>query len=54
MRLVRLLADKAYDAEPPAIERLKEADCQAVIPAKSNRTEHREYDEEMYLWRQQD
>jgi len=46
-----LLADKAYDAEQRVIERLKEAGCQAVIPPKSHRTEHREYDEQMYTWR---
>ncbi len=46
-----LLADKAYDAEQRVLERLKEADWMAVIPPKSNRTEHREYDEEMYKWR---
>ncbi len=47
-----LLADIAYDAAQGVLERLKEADCKAVIPPKSNRTEHREYDEEMYKWRQ--
>ena len=46
-----LLADKAYDAEQRVLERLKEANCQAVIPPKSNRTEQREYDKEMYKWR---
>ncbi len=46
-----LLADKAYDAEQRVLERLKEADWMAVIPPKSNRTEHREDDEEMYKWR---
>lgn len=46
-----LLADKAYDAAQRVIERLKEANCQAVIPSKSNRTEQREYDKDMYKWR---
>ncbi len=46
-----LLADKAYDAEQRVVERLKKADCQAVIPPKSNRTEPREYDNQMYKWR---
>lgn len=46
-----LLADKAYDAEQRVLERLTKADCQAVIPPKSNRTEHREYDNPIYKWR---
>ena len=46
-----LLADKAYDAAERVLERLKEANCLAVIPPKSNRTEQRQYDEEIYKWR---
>jgi transposase len=45
------LADKAYDALERMIAKLKAADCQVVIPPKSNRTEQRPYDEEMYKWR---
>ena len=46
-----LLADKAYDAAKRALERLKEANCKALILPKSNRKEQREYDKEMYKWR---
>ncbi|MBO1350174.1 MAG: IS5 family transposase [Hormoscilla sp. GUM202] len=46
-----LLADKAYDAAERVLDRLFEADCLAVIPPKSNRTEQRKYDEDMYKWR---
>ena len=42
-----LLADKAYDAAKRVLEHLKEANCKAVIPPKSNRKEQREYDKEM-------
>lgn len=46
-----LLADKAYDAAERVLDRLRAADCQAVIPPKANRTEQRDYDREMYKWR---
>ena len=45
------LADKAYDALERMIAKLKAADCQVVIPPKTNRTEQRPYDEDMYKWR---
>ena len=43
-----------YDAAQGTIEGLFEANCQGVIPPKSNRTEEREYHKDMYLWRQGD
>jgi len=46
-----LLADFADDAAQRVLERLKEANCKAVIPPKSNRKEQREYDQDMYKWR---
>ncbi|MBP0029222.1 MAG: transposase [Roseofilum sp. Guam] len=46
-----LLADKTYDAAQRVLDRLKGADCLAVISPKSNRTEQRQYDQEMYKWR---
>ena len=42
------LGDKAYDAEERVLDRLKEMECEAVIPSKSNRIEQRNYDEELY------
>jgi len=45
------LADKAYDARERVLDLLEKAKVQAVIPPKTNRTEQREYDEEMYKWR---
>ena len=42
------LGDKAYDAEERVLDRLKEMECEAVIPPKSNRIEQRNYDEELY------
>ncbi len=45
------LADKAYDAQERVLDLLEKANVQAVIPPKINRTEQREYDEEMYKWR---
>ena len=45
------LADKAYDANERMLDLLKKAKVQAVIPPKTNRTDQREYDKEMYKWR---
>ena len=45
------LADKAYDAKERVLDLLKKYKVQAVVPPKKNRTEQREYDEEMYKWR---
>lgn len=42
-----LLADKAYDTDA-LLEALKEAQIEAVIPPKANRTVHRHYDEHVY------
>lgn len=43
-----LLADKAYDADERVIHVLKTMNIEAVIPPKSNRTEPRDYDQELY------
>lgn len=43
-----LLADKAYDAGERVLDLRQKAWVQSVIPPKSNRTEQREYDEELY------
>ena len=42
------LADKAYDAQQRVIEKLQQKGCQVVIPSKSNRTQLRDYDRELY------
>ena len=46
-----LLADRAYDAHERVIALLEKAGVQIVIPPKANRSQKREYDEEMYKWR---
>ena len=43
-----LLADKAYDTEERVLSKLKEKDCVAVIPCKSNRKQQRPYDRVWY------
>jgi transposase len=45
------LADKAYDARERVLDLLEQAKVEGVIPPKANRTEQRDYDEEMYKWR---
>ena len=42
------LADKAYDAQERVLDRLAKSGVKPVIPPKSNRTEQREYDKDMY------
>jgi transposase len=42
------LADKAYDAQGRVLNLLEKAGVKIVIPPKSNRTEQRDYDEDMY------
>jgi hypothetical protein len=42
-----LLADKAYDAGEPVLQRLEAQQCEPVIPPKSNRQEQRSYDKEL-------
>lgn len=42
------LADKAYDAQERVLDRLKEKNCLAVIPPKSNRKSQRVYDKCLY------
>jgi transposase len=42
------LADKAYDAQERVLDRWAKAGVTPVIPPKSNRTEQREYDKDMY------
>lgn len=46
--LQAFLADKAYDAQERVLDLLKHAGVKIVIPSKSNRTEQREYDQDMY------
>ena len=43
-----LLADKGYDADKRVIEPLQAQGKTAVIPPKRNRTQPREYDQELY------
>jgi len=45
-----LLADKAFDADW-LLKDLDERGAAAVIPPKSNRKQHRDYDKEVYKWR---
>ena len=45
------MADRAYDAHERVIALLEKAGVQIVIPPKANRSQKREYDEEMYKWR---
>ncbi|SDZ08173.1 Transposase DDE domain-containing protein [Nitrosomonas sp. Nm33] len=45
------MADKAYDAAERVLDLLDQKAVKAVIPPKSNRTQQREYDEDMYTWR---
>ncbi len=42
------LADKAYDADERVRKKLKEKDCIAVIPSKSNRNNPQGYDKDVY------
>ena len=42
------LADKAYDAQERVLDLLQRAGVKTVIPPKSNRTEQRAYDQDMY------
>lgn len=42
------LADKPYDAQERVLDLLKQAGVKIVIPPKSNRTEQREYDKDLY------
>lgn len=46
-----LLASQAYDAQQRVLDVLAQANCEAVIPAQSNRKEWRDYDREKYKWR---
>ncbi len=48
MKVPTLIADKAYDADDRVIEPLRTAGKTIVIPPKSNRTNKRDYDEELY------
>ena len=41
------MGDKAYDAEA-ILKTIAAMDAEAVIPPKTNRTEPREYDQELY------
>ena len=50
-KIQAFLADTAYDAKERVLDLLKQYKVQAVVPPKKNRTEQREYDEEMYKWR---
>ena len=43
-----LLADKAFDADERVLKKLAKRGVEAVIPPKSNRKKHREYDKELY------
>lgn len=43
-----VLADKAYDADERVREKLKEKNCTAVIPPRSNRNNPAQYDQEIY------
>ena len=42
------LADKAYDAQERVLNLLEKAGVKIVIPPKSNRTQQRDYDKDMY------
>lgn len=42
------LGDKAYDAQARVLDLLAKAGVKIVIPPKSNRTEPREYDQDLY------
>lgn len=46
------LGDKAYDAQARVLDLLAKAGVKIVIPPKSNRTELREYDQDLYKARQ--
>jgi transposase len=48
MKAHTLIADKAYDADERVIEPLRKAGKTIVIPPKSNRTNKRDYDEDLY------
>ena len=43
-----LLADRAYDGEKRVLSRLKEKDCQGVIPSQSRRKVQRTYNKSLY------
>lgn len=40
--------DKAYDAQERVIDKLREKNCQVVIPSKSSRIQPLEYDKHLY------
>ncbi|MDI3467696.1 MAG: Mobile element protein [Nitrospira sp.] len=42
------LADKASDAQARVLDRLVQAGVKIVIPPKSNRTQQRDYDKDLY------
>ena len=42
------LADKAYDAQERVLNLLEKAGVKIVIPPKSNRTQQRDYDKDLY------
>ena len=46
-----VIADKGYDAEVRVLGPLREAGKAAVIPAKRNRKEQRDYDRDLYAAR---
>ena len=46
-----MIADKAFDADTRVIEPLVQAGKTAVIPAKSTRTNPRNYDKQLYAAR---
>jgi len=51
MRADTLIADKAFDADERVLEPLAAAGKTAVIPAKANRVEPRQFDKHMYAAR---
>lgn len=48
MKAQTLIADKAYDADERVIEPLRKAGKTIVVPSKSNRTQQRDYDKDLY------
>lgn len=47
-RIQAFLADKAYDAQERVLALLEKSGVQGVIPPRTNRSEQRGYDEELY------
>ena len=47
-RIEAFLADKAYDAQERVLNLLEKAGVKIVIPPKSNRTQQRDYDKDLY------